>query len=189
MSWHDLTNTEEPEEDRALRAEVREMMGVGAATPTPQAADAAAMAALAQSLHREAVRRRRISGAPGRRLGRRAAFVALAAAVPMAVTLTALGTWGAGQKRRADALAAKTMELESRQGRMEAALEAARGAGGPAARPQEGQPALQASGQAPAQPKEKGDPAEGRRGELVKPEERPARLDNANEQYRVKDSR
>jgi hypothetical protein len=190
MSWHDLRNIAEPEEDRALRAELRDMLGL------PQAAGTAApgaprdLTALAQSLHAEAIRRRRAGAplpqaAPARRgfLGLsprgRAALMSAAAAVAVAASLASMGTWGARLKQREDALAAKTKDLDLRQSRMEEAMRAAKES--------EAQPILQASGQTSAKPK--GKKGEDRSGELVKPEERPTRLDNANEQYRVKDSR
>jgi hypothetical protein len=169
-------NLDEPEEDRALRAELRGMLGIEA--PPPVRADAEQSAALAQSLHREAQRRRRTSAdgakASVRPLRGRPMLVALAAVIPWAVTFAALGAWGIGQKHRADALAAKTAELESRQSRMEEAIEAAK------AKEAKEAPTLRVSEHSPAPP---------RSGELVKPEERPTRRDNAGELHRVRDGR
>jgi hypothetical protein len=191
MSWHDIMNragsadTDEPEEDRALRRELGEMLGVGPPGGSAGPADMAAMAALSQSLYREAVRRRASaaglggSGAPAGSVWGRPLFAALAAAVPLAVTLAALGTWGAGLKRREEALAAKTMELEARQSRLEEAMEAARGGQPVLPTP----PVLQASG-SPGSPR----PAAGA-AELVKPEESPARLAKPGERHMVKDRR
>jgi hypothetical protein len=174
---------DEPEEDSALRAELQGMLGIEATHPADSGATADATA-LAQSLHREAMRRRRTSAGPRGQKGRvrpilgRPLLVALAAAVPIAVTFTALGAWGVGQKQRADALAAKTAELESRQSRMEEAMEAAKAKEAKEIR--EAPPALHASEQ---------NLATHRSGELVKPEERPERPNNTNGQYRVKDRR
>jgi hypothetical protein len=190
MSWHDLRNIEESEEDRALRAELRDMLGAGARPPQAQAEaapDAAAMAALAQSLHREAVRRRRTSAPGGPRvlgslghLGRRAAFIALAAAVPIAAALTAMGAWGSRLRQREEALSAATVELASRQSRMDEAVQAAR--------EKEAQPPPEGAKGAEA-PTKGGNGGKGSNGELVRPEERPARLGGSDERHIVKDRR
>jgi len=184
MPWHDLINIEESAEDRALRAELQELLGIAPHQPQCMDGDpdAATMTALAQSLHREAVRRGRISTSAAMTgakpsFFKRPIFVNLAAAALVVATLSTLGTWGLDQKRRADALAAKTKELELRQNRMDEAKDAARGTEAPM---------LQAAEQ-PAQRPNKLEPRG--KGELIKPEESPAQLNNTNEQYRVKDRR
>jgi hypothetical protein len=205
MSWHDLTNTnaEEPEEDRALRGELREMLGLAPQVPSvpPDAAASADLAALARSLHGEAVRRKRArpgahSGWP-RKLGRTiTASISMAAAalVVASIATAALVAWSSRLGRREEALAARTAELDARQSRLVEAKEAMKAAG--AKEGKEGkerdaaQPMLQAaqSEDKPGDKKGKGD-GKGEKGELIKPEEAPARLDSANERRLVKDSR
>jgi len=184
MSWHDTRNINESEEDRALRFELRDLLGLdpGAAEPPP-AGDVADMASLAQALHREAIRRGRVGTAEAaktRPFFMRPALTRLAAAAVLVAAVGSLGAWGIGQKRRADELAAKTIELEQRQNRMDKAKDAAMDADA-------GDPKLlQASDQATPEPdKQRNTP----KGELVKPAEKPTRLDNTNEQYRVMGNR
>lgn len=98
----------EPEEDRALRDELKGMLGVPEngffeAKATPE------MNALADRLRMEAARRRRQSHI-------RPTWMLLAAGLPIALVLAGVGSWGLAQKRRADALAAtveaKNVELQ-----------------------------------------------------------------------------
>jgi len=101
MSWHDPARIDEPAEDRTLREELRQLLGAPASNffevePTPE------MIALAEDLRREALRRRHTSR-------RQPLWMLLAAGLPLAFALTAIGSWGLQQKHRADALAA-TME-------------------------------------------------------------------------------
>jgi hypothetical protein len=108
----------------------------------------------------------------------------VAAAIPLLISVATLGTWGIRQKHRADeasaALAAKTLEMESKQNRLDISREGTRN--------REGAPILQAADSAqlgaagPAQ-----DKAKSNNGELVKPEESPARL--SPPQHRVNDPR
>jgi len=182
MSWHDTRNINESEEDRALRFELRDLLGLdpGAAEPS-SAGDAVDMASLAQALHREAIRRGRVGTAEAaktRPFFMRSAFTRLAAAAVLVAAVGSLGAWGIGQKHRADALAAKTIELEQRQNRMDKAKDAAKDTGDAEL--------LQASDQPTPEPdKHRNTP----KGELVKPAEKPTRLDNTNEQYRVRGNR
>jgi len=171
MSWHDPMNVEEPEEDRALRAELRGMLGVPADAGPQDLMVAPPL---------------RLRGLPRAA----AAWPSAAALVAIAAT-AATAAWGIGQKHRADALAARAVELESRQTRLEEALGALahpqpdavqgpdKGAdGGKGAG--EAPPALRASGK---EGKDAG------RGELVRPEEGPTRLDSSKERHLVKDRR
>lgn len=107
MPWLDPARREESDEDRALREELRGLLGAPGeaffqAQPTEK------MIALAEDLRREAERRRRTARRPG------AWTLALAAGLPVALVLGGLGGWGLHQKRRADELAAsaKRQELE-----------------------------------------------------------------------------
>ena len=187
MSWHDATVIDESAEDSALRKEIQNMLGLAPAKH-PQITSTPDTVALAQSLHREAMRRRRT--APGATHKNKNYFFVLAAAtIPVLFIVTALGTWGVKQKRRADALAAKTLELETRQNRLDAAREGVRN--------RENQPILQASDSVPVEsPDATGTPGSpgsdrppARNGELVKPDERPSRLNSRPDQYRVNDNR
>jgi hypothetical protein len=183
MSWHDATKIDESAEDRALRDELQKMLGLDA-IQHPTVAPSPDSIALAQLLHREAMRRRRTASV-AKPIGRRPFLLIAAATLPVLFAVSALGTWGVKQKRRADALAAKTEELESRQLRIDSAIEGAR--------TRENQPLLQASESAPAgSPDTKPDKApngKSNTGELVKPEEQPKRLTSRPDQYRVNEPR
>jgi hypothetical protein len=180
MSWHDVARIDEPAEESALRGEIQNMLGLAPA-PRPNAESSPEAVALAQSLYREAMRRRRTS-AVVKPLSKRPFFIiAAAAALPVLFAVGALGTWGVKQKRRADALAAKTLELESKQNRIDAAREGLRN--------REPQPLLQASEpNANVSPDSKPGRTTNTNGELVKPEEQPSRLNSRPEQYRVNDA-
>jgi len=180
MQWHDLIKINESEEDLALRNELQNMLGIiplqhSNSDPTPETT------ALAKSLHSEAMRRRR-TAAPVMPMYRRPIFILIAAAIPLLFCVTALGTWGVKQKRRADVLAAKTIELETRQNRIDAAREAARN--------RESHPSARSSDselkplQVNASPNQNPN-----NGELIKPEERPSNLNNHSQQYRVNNRR
>jgi hypothetical protein len=182
MSWHDAAKIAESPDDSALRAELQNMLGLAPIQPC-HAESTPDSIALAKSLHREAIRRRRTAAAP-KPFAKRAFFIAAAAALPLAFTVTALGAWGVKQKRRADAMAAKAQELENRQNRLDAAREGVRN----------NQPLLQASESHHAPAAQDSGPSrapsvQGSKGELVKPEEAPRRLNNQPEQHRVRESR
>jgi len=190
MLWRDDTKIDEPAEDIALRIELQNLLEF-APTGRPHAAPTQESTALAKSLHREAMRRRRTSSAP-RPFAKSPVFLLAAATVPLLFTAATLGTWGVNQKRRADeanaALAAKTLELESRQNRLDISREGTRN--------REGAPILQASDSSstssaePAADRAKpNNGSNGNNGELVKPEEAPARLNSRPPQHRVNDPR
>jgi len=96
MSWSDPARRFEPAEDRALRDELSELLGVSAGPrnffdteATPE------IVALAEKLRGEAERRRHTSR-------KRPTWMLVAAALPFALVLAGLGNWGVQQKRRAD---------------------------------------------------------------------------------------
>ena len=105
MSWHDPARTNESIEDQDLREELSQMLclparGFFEVEPTPK------MIALAEDLRREALRRRHTSR-------RRPVWMLLAAGLPLALALTALGSWGLQHKHRADELAAAVARQEA----------------------------------------------------------------------------
>ncbi|MDR2560560.1 MAG: hypothetical protein LBC63_02155 [Holophagales bacterium] len=187
MLWRDATKIDEPAEDIALRGELQNLLGF-APTGLHQAAPTQESIALAQSLYREAMRRCRTSSVH-RPFAKSPLFLLAAATIPLLFTAAMLGTWGVNQKRRADeanaALAAKTLELESRQNRLDISREGTKN--------REGAPILQASDSSSigaAEPAtDKAKPNNGNNGELVKPEEAPARLNSRPPQHRVNDPR
>ena len=178
MSWHDVMKIDESAEDHALRAELQDILGMAPVQhPIIEATPDAI--ALAKSLHREAMRRRRTANI-AKPISRRPFFILAAAAIPVVFTVAALGTCGVKQKRRADALAAKTQELESRQNRIDNAREGTRS--------REEQSLLAASETKPdVSPDAKPNRTPNNNGELVKPEENPRRLNSRPDQYRVND--
>jgi hypothetical protein len=104
MSWHDPARHHESLEDRDLREELSQLLGLPscgffAATPTPK------MIALAEDLRREALRRRHTSR-------QRPFRMLLAAGLPLALAVGALASWGFQHKQRADALAAAVAQKE-----------------------------------------------------------------------------
>ncbi|MDR3685238.1 MAG: hypothetical protein P4L11_16025 [Geothrix sp.] len=105
MSWSDPARRFEPAEDVQLRAELRDLLGLGpvvasAAEPTEE------LKALAEDLRREAQRRSRTQR-------KRPTWGLLAAAaLPLLAALAGLGSWGVQQKHRADDLAAQTQRQE-----------------------------------------------------------------------------
>ena len=105
MSWSDPARRFEPVEDVQLRAELRDLLGLGpvmAAAAEPNAE----LTALAEDLRREAQRRSRTQR-------KRPTWGLLAAAaLPLLATLAGLGTWGFQQKQRADGLAVQTQRQE-----------------------------------------------------------------------------
>jgi len=97
MSWLDPARLNEPDEDRALREELRGLLG-GPAPNFFQVSVTPEIIALAEDLRREAQRRRHTAR-------RRPSWMLMAAALPFALALTGLGAWGFQQKQRADVLA------------------------------------------------------------------------------------
>ncbi len=117
MSWHDPMRTHESTEDRELRAELSQLLGLPKrdffeVEVTPK------MVALAEDLRREALRRRHTTR-------QRPMWMLLAAALPLAITLGALGSWGYQHKQRAEALAAAVEAKEAALQQMAQAAAAA----------------------------------------------------------------
>jgi hypothetical protein len=106
MSWSDPARRFEPAEDLQLRAELRDLLGLGpvAAARTPE--PSAELMALADDLRREAQRRSRTER-------KRPSWGLLAvAALPLLAALAGIGTWGFQQKQRADDLASQAQRQE-----------------------------------------------------------------------------
>jgi hypothetical protein len=104
MSWHDPARHHESAEDRDLRGELSQILGLPArgffaAEPT------AKMIALAEDLRREALRRRHTSR-------QRPFRMLLAAGLPLALAVGGIASWGYQHKQRADALAAAVAQKE-----------------------------------------------------------------------------
>ena len=106
MSWSDPARRFEPVEDVQLRAELRDLLGLGpmvashAMEPTPELVN------LAEDLRREAQRRSRTER-------KRPTWGLLAAAaLHLLATLVGLSSWGLQQKHRADGLVAQTQRQE-----------------------------------------------------------------------------
>ena len=114
MSWSDSARRFEPAEDVQLRAELRDLLGLGPVMAAHAAEPTAELKALADDLRREAQRRSRTQR-------KRPTWGLLAAAaLPLLATLAGLGTWGFQQKQRADGLAAQTQHQEQELTRMAA---------------------------------------------------------------------
>lgn len=121
MSWSDPARRFEPAEDVELRSELRDLLGLSAVEAPQAAAPDPALAELADSLRREAERRRRATLQP------RASWrLAAAAGLPILLGLSALGGWGLAQKHRADGLAAQVVERDARIARIASESESAR---------------------------------------------------------------
>ena len=115
MSWSDPARRFEPAEDVQLRAELRDLLGLG---PMPQQVPAPVtreLASLAEDLRREALRRRRTERS------RPSWGLLAAAALPLLAVLTGLGVWGVQQKQRADQLALHAQRQEVELSRIAAA--------------------------------------------------------------------
>ena len=121
MSWSDPARRFEPAEDVELRSELRELLGLAemeapaAPEPTPELTE------LADTLRREAERRRHATLQP-----RPSWRLATAAALPILLGLSALGAWGIQQKHRADGLAAQVADRDVRIQRIASENEAAK---------------------------------------------------------------
>jgi hypothetical protein len=106
MSWSDPARRFEPAEDVQLRAELRDLLGLGPVMVPSTSASNAELTALADDLRREAQRRSRTQR-------KRPTWGLLAAAaLPLLATLAGLGTWGLQQKQRADGLAVQAQRQE-----------------------------------------------------------------------------
>ena len=106
MSWSDPARRFEPVEDVQLRAELRDLLGLGPVVASNAVAQNAELPALADDLRREAQRRSRTQR-------KRPTWGLLAAAaLPLLATLAGLGTWGFQQKQRADGLAVQAQRQE-----------------------------------------------------------------------------
>ena len=108
MSWSDPARRFEPAEDVELRSELKELLGLTELQPARASESDAELAALADSLRKEAERRRHatLRPRPSWRLG-------MAAALPILLGLGAIGTWGFQQKHRADTLASQMADKDS----------------------------------------------------------------------------
>ncbi|WLT32208.1 hypothetical protein [Geothrix sp. PMB-07] len=106
MSWSDPARRFEPAEDVQLRAELRDLLGLGPVVAAKAAEPTAELTALAEDLRREAQRRSRTQR-------KRPTWGLLAAAaLPVLAALAGLGSWGLHQKERADGLAAQAQRQE-----------------------------------------------------------------------------
>jgi len=106
MPWSDPARRFEPAEDVQLRAELRDLLGLGPVAPHRSAEPTVELNALADDLRREAQRRSRTER-------KRPTWGLLAAAaLPLLAALAGLGTWGFQQKHRADGLAAQAQQQE-----------------------------------------------------------------------------
>lgn len=106
MSWPDPARRFEPAEDVQLRAELRELLGLGAPLPKAAAPVTEELTRLAEDLRREALRRRRTER------HRPSWGLVAAAALPLLAALAGLGTWGVQQKHRADAMAGQVHQRD-----------------------------------------------------------------------------
>src|SRR5664279_4911024 len=106
MSWSDPTRRFEPVEDVQLRAELRDLLGLGPVVASSAAEPTAELVNMAEDLRREAQRRSRTER-------KRPTWGLLAAAaLPLLATLVGLSSWGFQQKHRADGLAVQTQRQE-----------------------------------------------------------------------------
>ena len=114
MSWPDPARRFEPAEDVQLRAELRDLLGLGPSSTLQEGPPSPELAALALDLRREAQRRSRTER-------KRPTWGLLAAAaLPLLVALAGLGTWGLQQKSRADGLATQAQHQEAELSRLAA---------------------------------------------------------------------
>ncbi len=106
MSWSDPARRFEPIEDVQLRAELRDLLGLGPVVSTQVVAASAELVNLAENLRQEAQRRSRTER-------KRPTWGLLAAAaLPLLATLVGLGSWGFQQKHRADGLVAQAQRQQ-----------------------------------------------------------------------------
>lgn len=110
MSWSDPSRRFEPAEDVELRSELRELLGlapVEASSSSFTTAPSPELTELADSLHREAERRRHAMLKP------RPNWWLAAAAFPILVGLGGMSAWGLQQKHRADDLASRMADKDA----------------------------------------------------------------------------
>jgi|ERR1035438_2028045 hypothetical protein len=106
MSWSDPARRFEPAEDVQLRAELRDLLGLGPVKALGATEPSVELNTLADDLRREARRRSHTDR-------KRPTWGLLAAAaLPLLAALGGLGTWGLQQKQRADGLVAQTQRQE-----------------------------------------------------------------------------
>lgn len=114
MSWSDPARRFEPAEDVQLRAELRDLLGLGPVAASRPTEPTPELTALADDLRREAQRRSRTER-------KRPTWGLLAtAALPLLAALVGLGTWGFQQKHRADGLVAQAQRQEQELTRLAA---------------------------------------------------------------------
>jgi 2'-5' RNA ligase len=114
MSWSDPARRFEPAEDVQLRAELRDLLGLGVRAEAKVSEPTAELRALADDLRREAQRRSRTQR-------KRPTWGLLAAAaLPLLAALAGLSTWGLQQKQRADGLALQAQHQEQELTRLAA---------------------------------------------------------------------
>ena len=106
MSWSDPARRFEAAEDVHLRAELRDLLGLGPQGAPMAAEPTAELRALADDLRREAQRRSRTQRS------RPTWGLLAAAALPLLAVLAGLGGWGLQQKQRADGLALQAQHQE-----------------------------------------------------------------------------
>ncbi len=114
MPWSDPARRFEPAEDVQLRAELRDLLGLGPVMTSSVSEPTAELNALADDLRREAQHRSRTERK------RPTWGLMAAAALPLLATLAGLGTWGFQQKNRADDLAAQAHRQEQELTRLAA---------------------------------------------------------------------
>ncbi len=114
MSWSDPARRFEPVEDVQLRAELRDLLGLGASAEVQAVEPSPELKALADDLRREALRRSRTQR-------RRPTWGLLAAAaLPLLAALAGVGNWGFQHKHRADDLAVQAQRQEQELTRLAA---------------------------------------------------------------------
>lgn len=156
MSWHDPARSEETADDRALREEMRQLLGAPA--PRPETAPTPELTALAEDLRRESLRRKHTPNVVPFR--RKPLFALLAAALPMALVVGGLGFWGMQQKRKVEALAAVVAEKEAERQRLQKEREEAQRREREAMAPERLQQASAKPARQPRQPREVVRPAD-----------------------------
>jgi len=112
MSWSDPIRRFEPAEDVQLRAELRDLLGLGPMMAPHATEPTAELKTLAEDLRREAQRRSRTQRK------RPTWGLMAAAALPLVAALVGLGSWGFQQKHRADGLADQAQRQEQELSRL-----------------------------------------------------------------------